>query len=73
MECSPACPIHEWDGDESHDDHDGPDADGGVLRLLLDDARLQEEVCRVVEDRYHARQLLKEEIRNFIGLFRNVF
>ena len=65
MEGSPACPIHEWDGDESHDHHDGPDADGGVLRLLLDDARLQEEVCRVVEDRNHAGQLFKERNQKF--------
>ena len=53
----PASPVHERDGDEGHDDHDGTNADGGVLSLVLDDARLQEEVRRVVEDRNHSGQL----------------
>ena len=53
-------PVHEWDGDESHEDHDGADPDGCVFGRSLAQARRDEEVGRVIEDCIDPRELRRE-------------
>ena len=45
-----SAPVHQGDGDQGHDDHDGPNPDGRVLRVGLRQAGGHEQVGRVVED-----------------------
>ena len=45
----PAAPVHERDGDQRHQNHHRPDADGGVLGGGLAQPRGDEEVSGVVE------------------------
>ena len=49
MERPPAALVHQRDGDERHDDHDGADADGGVLGVRLRQPGRHEQVGGVVE------------------------
>ena len=49
MERPPAAPVHQRDGDQCHDDHDGPDADRRELGVRLAQTRSDEQVRRVVE------------------------
>jgi hypothetical protein len=37
-------PVHEWDGDYCHEDHDAADAEGGVGRVLFGHAGRDEVV-----------------------------
>ena len=55
-------PVHERDGHEGHEDHDGADADGGVLGRGLAQTGCDEQVGRVVEDRVDPRQLRQIEM-----------
>ena len=50
-------PVHEWDGDESHEDHDGADPDSCVLGRRLAQPRCDEQVGRVIEDCVDAGEL----------------
>ena len=50
VESPPSTLIHQGDGDEGHDDHDGADANGGVFGVGLRQAGRHEQVGRVVED-----------------------
>ena len=50
-------PVHEWDGDESHEDHDGADPDGCVFGGSLTQPRRDEQVGRVIEDCIDAGEL----------------
>ncbi len=60
VEGAPTQAVHQRDGDEGHGHHDGADAEGGVLRVVLLDAGVDEEAGGVVEDGHHAGQLLGE-------------
>ena len=50
-------PVHERDGDESHEDHDGADPDGCVFGGSLAEPRCDEQVGRVIEDCIDAGEL----------------
>lgn len=45
---SAAGPIHEWDGDERHDYHDGPDSDGCILGSVIRKACRREQRRRII-------------------------
>ena len=60
MQAAASALVHEGNGDEGHDDHDGADADGGVLGVRLGQARRDEQVGRVVEDGVDPGQLLRQ-------------
>ncbi len=42
--------VHQRDGDQRHDDHDGADPDRRVLRVSLCQPRRHEQIGRVIED-----------------------
>ena len=60
MESSPATSVHERNADQGHDDHHGPDADGGVLGVGLTQPCGDEQVGGVVEHGVDAGQLLRQ-------------
>jgi hypothetical protein len=69
MQAPPSSPIHEWNCDDGHQDHDGPHPDGRVLSLRCFYAGTFEEIRRVVKDGNHSGQL--KQVRNYYRLEKN--
>ena len=61
MQRPPSTSVHQRYGDKRHENHHGPDPDGGVLGGGLAQTSCDEQIGRVVEDRVDPRELRQIE------------
>ena len=67
MERSSSTPVHQWNGDKSHDHHYSSNPDGCVLGIRLTESSGNEQVGGIIKYSVNPRQLLRQLHHNGDG------